>query len=75
MSKWISVKDRLPELFDWYLVCYRPEETLDNDDPIVLMAFFDSTQNDSGCVWIVSGEDAEDCDITHWMLLPEPPES
>lgn len=54
MSKWISVKDELPEFDDNYLVTGKDVE--------LEVSHFDP---DWG--W------QPDFDITHWMLLPEPP--
>jgi len=70
MDKWISVKDRLPEVYDGVLV---------TDGEIVTAAerhdFFDS-----GIGWTghrFGGHewqwDFDDSFITHWMPLPEPP--
>lgn len=58
---WISVKDRLPDAYDWVLVYADTEETLDFP--------FDIGRLISG-EWKCLGWDYP---VTHWMPLPEPP--
>ena len=60
MNKWISVKNGLPEIKGYYLVCYYD-------------SYFDSYGIDivyfrGKTVWAKNNKY-----ITHWMSLPEPP--
>ena len=66
MSKWISVKDRLPE--DKRLTLYWHI----NFGPSV--GFYDPTHKKNGYHWWSTkfGDNA-DASVTHWMPLPEPP--
>jgi len=60
--KWISVKDRLPDISDRYAVCYKH-----GDLPLKrFIADFDDIDG-----WHMPVPDTE---ITHWMPLPEAPE-
>lgn len=58
MSEWISVKDRLPEMKGYYLVCY----PFYNRQEINIVYFRGKSQ------WAKCSKY-----ITHWMPLPEPP--
>lgn len=60
-SKWVSVKDRLPEKRGLYLCYYKYEP----DSPNVIC---ENTYLGSG-LW-----QSEMSKITHWMPIPEPPE-
>lgn len=63
MSKWISVKDRLPEIeTDTLLVCVK---SYDGD----LLSDTDGFQDGKFVYW----SNQTGCSITHWMPLPEPP--
>jgi hypothetical protein len=62
MGEWISVKDRLPD-YEAEVLIYSPETLID------LGSYswrFERWRGSSGA--LVEG-------ITHWMPLPEPPES
>jgi len=68
MSKWISVKDKLPEYktpYDYVLVC-------DADDCGYAIAWRDSPC-EGGKVWCFSSDLWVDEHVTHWMPLPELP--
>ena len=84
MQKWISVKDRLPEMGEHYqsedvLVCidYRP------DDPDTTQDFYVSIDHvDFNCFgqgeFSCERDDPRDGEpspyfVTHWMPIPEPP--
>lgn len=69
-TKWISVKDRLPDTAERVLVCktwlgrvYKPEYGYYQDFP-----------NQKGCWYVLT-----ECgyypqrEVTHWMPLPQPP--
>ena len=60
MNKWISVKNGLPEIKGYYLVCYYD-------------SYFDSYGID--IVYFRGKSQWAKCNkyITHWMPLPEPP--
>lgn len=71
MSKWISVKDRLPNHHDMVLVWMEGKDCPD----YVSMAFWAKTE---GWGWTKGdGNKANDLwgTVTHWMPLPEPPEA
>ena len=85
VGKWISVKDRLPEMSEHYrsedvLVCidYRqddPDTTEDTYVSIDYVAFNCFGQGEFSC----ERDDPRDGEpspyfVTHWMPLPEPPE-
>jgi hypothetical protein len=57
-SKWISVKDRLPEKLKDVLVIRM------NGEPDIEFLFYDGT-------WVGDTEGKQD--VTHWMPLPQPP--
>lgn len=57
--KWINVKDRLPDEDGWYLVCKHNRVT-------VAEWWKDSWYNESDLP-------IDDCAITYWKPLPEPP--
>jgi len=66
MSKWISVKDRLPEIGD--------------DSPLVYPRKYHTTATYNHCgdlngKWTVDDANGYEyeVDVTHWMPLPEPP--
>ena len=59
VNQWISVKDRLPDEDGWYLV-YKHNR--------VRVAEWCKD-----CWYNESDLPIDDCTITHWQLLPEPP--
>lgn len=61
MSKWISVKDRLPTKDKLVLVI--------NGDRIEIMTYLGHYK--SSLYWVNSW--GKPIDVTHWMPLPEPP--
>lgn len=69
MSKWISVKDRLPEP-DTSILAFSPER-----DEIIICSYvgFSYKYGEDGA-WMYWGENPPDY-ITHWMPLPQKPES
>jgi len=66
-TEWIPVTERLPEIHTNVLVVDKAHDMAVGS----LEKIWDSI------VWICpfSAVDDEDCKITHWMPLPEPPES
>ena len=73
MSKWISVKDRLPEEGQDVLVWYHGSYDvayLQKVKPVKLQPpQFNNVEMFEWCF-----DDFEDVDVTHWMPLPAPPE-
>ena len=84
MQKWISVKDRLPEMGEHYqsedvLVCidYRPDDPDTTQDSYVSIDHVDFNcfgQGEFSC----ERDDPRDGEpspyfVTHWMPIPEPP--
>lgn len=67
--KWISVEDRLPSDFGWFLVC---DDYIAAKDKVT-MGFYEGEE--SGC-WLPldSREYPDSMVVTHWMPLPSPPE-
>lgn len=75
-SEWISVDERLPDAIDSYIVVvkqkYEWEAEWEYDTDVASFVFCDgyidgvwNTYND----W----KEGQECHITHWMPLPEPP--
>jgi hypothetical protein len=83
MNEWIGVNDRLPNLYQFVLVCEVTDGT-DEADPISIARWDGDEWNPIG---VGNGQDS-DCNafwsdlfwgidlqkITHWMELPKPPE-
>ena len=70
MTKWISVKDRLPKLYEPVLITYigHRDKELHCDEIATKDEFGDWIWWDGG----FTGEKV--CvTVTHWMPLPEPP--
>lgn len=63
MTEWISVADRLPEVFQPVIVCRENKQ----GEKIV-----EAGQRDVNGWWRVYGTRTKN--VTHWMPLPEPPE-
>jgi|GEM_PF-2870310 hypothetical protein len=70
MSKWISVKDRLPEKDneDWYIIVLTRERRGREAKRIVRVGYWDCYHKR---FW--GFEAGFDYTVTHWMPLPEPP--
>lgn len=64
MSKWISVKDKLPKEFQQVIVCREKAK-----GEFVVEAGYKDVQD----WWKVYGTRTKK--VTHWMPLPEPPEA
>ena len=81
MTQWISVKDRLPELketmmqghyeSDWVLVTHKPNDSC-MGAPSPWIAFMHRLPKRKKAEWTFMG-DASIGKVTHWMMLPEPP--
>jgi len=66
MSGWISVKDRLPEIWDDYLAF--------GYGPTIPASCFVAVYDPKSNKWYDMHTDWDWSDvITHWMPLPEPP--
>lgn len=69
MNEWISIKDRLPEDFGWFLV-------IDEYMPInlsVTIGFYEGADSEINWLPLDSRASQESMVVTHWMPLPEPP--
>jgi hypothetical protein len=79
---WISVKDKLPELYQWVLVCDSPKGT--GEPRCINICRHDGKTwemvNYEGLDWIDSPTFSDIIyhthfdEITHWMPLPFPPQ-
>lgn len=70
-SKWISVKERLPELEKEVLICDLNDE---RDEGLYMDVWSLEDDEDGGVVWAdKNGAWYSLDDVTHWMPLPEPP--
>jgi len=65
--EWISVKDRLPEPND-YVLLYDSSLNLVYEGKLLASDFYYSER--AG----YSADIGDDCEVTHWMPLPEPPQ-
>jgi hypothetical protein len=74
MSKWISVKDKLPKADGEYIVYAQDENSPSGegvwyDNVVVVATYFFGEWT-----WHENGNEYDITDIvTHWMPLPEPP--
>ena len=69
-QEWISVKDRLPEIDKKVLVCDIDVE----DEPVIHT--YELSIDEDGYFWSDEGGWWIDFEcVTHWMPLPEPPET
>lgn len=69
MSKWISVEDRLPDGFGWFLVF--DESMADNHE--ITLGFYEGVGSMVDWLPIDQRIDTDSMQVTHWMPLPEPP--
>lgn len=68
--RWISCSERLPEIFEHVLIIYLGFE----GEKYITIAYMDDEEN--ACDWCSDWNgDVIDAKVTHWMPLPEPPES
>lgn len=77
MSEWISVEERLPTVYDDYLVAikqkYPEEKDYEYNTDMALFVGWGGYIDDKWDTvhdWI----EGQETHITHWMPLPEPPE-
>jgi len=68
--KWISVKDRLPDSDNQYVLLYSRPLNLIYEGTLKGGSFFYGDK-----MGFSKDIDDEDCDVTHWMPLPDPPET
>jgi hypothetical protein len=69
--EWISVEDRLPEYFGWFLVF---DGFLSRGNEAT-MGFFEGKE--SSVLWLPldQRDEPDSMIVTHWMPLPEPPQT
>lgn len=74
MNEWISVKDRLPNVADMYIVT-ACDEWCSHGEGIWYGTVVVVAEYSGGCWnWNDNGTDYDIDDlVTHWMPLPEPP--
>ena len=65
MSEWISVKDKLPDKTDYYLVCLESPRCGLKDG--VTTSYYQHKAKNWKAVYNPS--------VTHWMPIPEPPKA
>lgn len=70
-TKWISVKDRLPELYETVHIAVLSHNGYEEPAYFTTMGFVDAKERNGLTAFtpLAKGET-----ITHWMPLPEPPE-
>jgi hypothetical protein len=75
--KWISVDKRLPDIFDDYIVVvkhkYEYEDEWEYDVDVGGPALGEDGYIDHFWETLHDWEEGEECHITHWMPLPQPP--
>ena len=75
MNKWISVKDRLPKSKDDSVLVYFGDCTIKGIDMVHIQDYFDDITNGlDGYKKQLYTKFYINQGITHWTLLPEPPE-
>lgn len=78
-SEWVSVDERLPEknirVWAFYTGTCVHSGTTWNRDGCWFAAWWDGSWNSTLVAEALSKLDADDVRITHWMPLPEPPET
>lgn len=82
MSQWISVKDRLPEPYDFVLV-FADNKGINEPKPMSIARIEINNENwefvnrsplmPNYGVYMDIEHDMDSDDVTHWMPLPEPP--
>jgi hypothetical protein len=63
--EWISVEDRLPEIYDRVLINYTYEGGYNKT---ICAKYIGGKYG-----WVIEDDKEGMCKITHWMPLPEPP--
>lgn len=71
MMEWISMRERLPELYDWVLVSAKDYPEV---PAFIATAYRNKTTKDENWYWWWFGYPSEIGKVTHWMPLPKPPE-
>lgn len=70
---WISVDERLPEMFQPVLGSMVPTFSDKRLSPVILR-YANSYKKKGGNCFLLDGEDLADGVVTHWMPLPPTPE-
>lgn len=71
MSKWIRVRDRLPESTDEYVLVLASGKPSEN---VTLVQAYELAEFDANDGWILEMyPEWENPTVTHWMPLPKPP--
>lgn len=65
---WISVKDRLPSKYSYYLTENRNEKYVSRFAGYRILRFYPKDKK-----WSDGSFDLNFDEVTHWMPLPEPP--
>lgn len=68
---WISVKERLPKTFNYYLTMNVNHKFVSKYASHRILKY---RPKEKLWWWYHGMNDGEICEVTHWMALPKPPE-
>ena len=66
--EWISVEDRLPEKNKVVIGCVADRYSLTGKVSLSIVCYYGIFDG-----WQALDDDEDSLDVTHWMLMPEPP--